>query len=78
MDPHQAQRPHLSMTNNTPHLPAIPSRTANSTPVSSPGLFSPTNLRSNVFPHFASDTSTPSASTNSPYLHPLQSHKVRE
>ncbi|KAI1311142.1 hypothetical protein F5Y03DRAFT_411017 [Xylaria venustula] len=78
MDPHQVQRPHLSMLNNTPHLPAIPSRTANSTPVSSPGLFSPSNLRSNVFPYSTSDTSTPAASVNSPYLHPLQSHKVRE
>ncbi|KAI3330108.1 hypothetical protein F4824DRAFT_352307 [Ustulina deusta] len=78
MDSHQVQRPHPSTTNNTPHLPAIPSRTANSTPVSSPGLFSPTNLRSNVFPHPASDASTPAAVTSSPYLHPLQSHKVRE
>ncbi|KAI1427581.1 kinase-like protein [Xylaria sp. FL1777] len=79
MDPHQVQRPHLSTTNNTPHLPAIPSRTANSTPVSSPGLFSPTTLRSNVFPsHSTSDASTPAAVTSSPYLHPLQSHKVRE
>ncbi|KAI1346420.1 kinase-like protein [Xylaria sp. FL0043] len=78
MDPHQVQRPLLSMTNNTPHLPAVPSRTANSTPVSSPGLFSPTNYRSNVFPsHSASDASTPAA-VASPYLHPLQGHKVRE
>ncbi|KAI1750576.1 kinase-like protein [Xylaria castorea] len=79
MDPHQAQRPLLSMTNNTPHLPAIPSRTANSTPVSSPGLFSPTNLRPNAFPPYsASEASTPAAVACSPYLHPLQGHKVRE
>ncbi|KAI0535860.1 hypothetical protein GGR58DRAFT_421180 [Xylaria digitata] len=77
MDPHQAQRLHLSTTNNTPHLPAIPSRTANSTPISSPGLFSPTNLRSNAFTSY-SDASTPAAVASSPYLHPLQSHKVRE
>ncbi|KAI0467757.1 kinase-like protein [Xylaria cf. heliscus] len=79
MDPHQIQRPHLSTTNNTPHLPAIPSRTASSTPISSPGLFSPTNLRPNVFPLYsASDASTPAAVASSPYLHPLQGHKVRE
>ncbi|KAI0865270.1 kinase-like protein [Xylaria cubensis] len=74
MDPHQVQRPHLSMINNTPHLPAIPSRTASSTPVSSPGLFSPANLRPN---YSTSDASTPAA-VASPYLHPLQGHKVRE
>ncbi|KAI0457258.1 kinase-like protein [Xylaria acuta] len=79
MDPHQTQRPHLSTTNNTPHLPAIPSRTANSTPVSSPGLFSPTNLRPNPFALYSvSDASTPAAVASSPYLHPLQGHKVRE
>ncbi|KAI0444475.1 hypothetical protein F4803DRAFT_560839 [Xylaria telfairii] len=79
MDPHQTQRPHLSTANNTPHLPAIPSRTANSTPVSSPGLFSPTNPRPNAFPLYStSDASTPAAAVSSPYLHPLQGHKVRE
>ncbi|KAI3320641.1 kinase-like protein [Xylariaceae sp. AK1471] len=79
MDPQQVQRLHLSTINNTPHLPAIPSRTANSTPVSSSGLFSPTSLRPNVFPpHSASEASTPAAVACSPYLHPLQSHKVRE
>ncbi|KAI1118049.1 kinase-like protein [Nemania sp. NC0429] len=79
MDPHQTQRPHLFMTNNTPHLPAIPSRTASSTPVSSPGLFSPPNLRNNaVAPYSTSDVSTPALAGSSPYLHPLQGHKVRE
>ncbi|TGJ86214.1 hypothetical protein E0Z10_g2517 [Xylaria hypoxylon] len=77
MDSQQVQRLYLSTTNNTPHLPAIPSRTANSTPVSSPGLFNPTSLRSNAFTSH-SDASTPAAVANSPYLHPLQSHKVRE
>ncbi|KAI0116320.1 kinase-like protein [Nemania sp. FL0031] len=81
MDPYQSQRPHLSTTSNTPHLPAIPSRTANSTPVSSPGLFSPTNFRSSAFPPYSSsDVSTPAAAASSPYLHPLQlqGHRVRE
>ncbi|KAI0406992.1 hypothetical protein F4802DRAFT_62578 [Xylaria palmicola] len=78
MDPHHTQRPLPSTTNNTPHLPAVPSRTANSTPVSSLGLFSPTNLRSNAFPSYStSDGSTPAA-VSSPYLHPLQNHPVKE
>ncbi|KAK8086688.1 serine/threonine-protein kinase ssp1 [Apiospora phragmitis] len=57
----------------------VPSRTASSTPVSSPGLFSPNNPRSALnFPtHPASDASTPVA-MNCPYLHPLQNHRVRE
>ncbi|KAK8094201.1 hypothetical protein PG997_000886 [Apiospora hydei] len=48
-------------------------------PVSSPGLFSPNNPRPALnFPtHSASDASTPVA-MNSPYLHPLQNHRVRE
>lgn len=48
--------------------------------MSSPGLFNPNNLRSGlIFPaHPSSDTSTPAPPTNSPYLHPLQNHKVRE
>ncbi|KAI1813050.1 kinase-like protein [Poronia punctata] len=74
----QAQRPP-----NIPHLPALPSRTANSTPMSSPGLFSPTNNRQNVFPQphafDSSTTSGPSAApASSPFLHPLQSRQVRE
>ncbi|KAI1820019.1 kinase-like protein [Xylaria intraflava] len=79
MDPQQLQRLHLSMNNNTSHLPAVPSRTANSTPISSPGLFSLTSLGSNGFPvQPASDGPTPAAIAGSPYLHPLQGHKVRE
>ncbi|KAL2184838.1 kinase-like protein [Thermothelomyces heterothallicus CBS 203.75] len=55
------------------------SRTANSTPVSPPGLFSPSMPRPNmVFPSQpGSETATPGG-LNSPYLHPLQGHKVRE
>ncbi|KAL2155554.1 hypothetical protein VTH82DRAFT_296 [Thermothelomyces myriococcoides] len=55
-------------------------RTANSTPVSSPsGLFSPSMPRPNMtFPSQpGSETATPGG-LNSPYLHPLQGHKVRE
>ncbi|KAI1171135.1 kinase-like protein [Nemania sp. FL0916] len=80
MDSQQVQRPHLATTNNAPHHPAVPSRTANSTPVSSPGLFSPTAYRPNAFPSYssASDASTPAAGSSSPFLHPLQGHRVRE
>ncbi|KAI1634195.1 hypothetical protein F4809DRAFT_665933 [Biscogniauxia mediterranea] len=47
--------------------------------MSSPGLFSPVNTRPNVLPvHPSSDGSTPAVAATSPYLHPLQTHKVRE
>ncbi|TEA16885.1 Serine/threonine-protein kinase ssp1 [Colletotrichum sidae] len=57
-----------------------PLRSAASTPMTSPGLFSPTNPRPRSgFPaHASSDSNTPSLETSSPYLHPLQHHKVRE
>ncbi|KAH9907928.1 protein kinase-like protein [Xylariomycetidae sp. FL2044] len=81
MDPqppsHSHQHSHLIGDN--PSFPSLPSRTANSTPISSPGLFSPTNPRPNAFPnHSASEATTPAPAINSPYLHPLQNHKVRE
>ncbi|KAI1481416.1 kinase-like protein [Daldinia eschscholtzii] len=78
MDPQQPNQPPHLLTDNNPPLSSVPSRTANSTPISSPGLFSPTNPRPNAFPHSASEASTPMAATASPYLHPLQNHRVRE
>ncbi|GAO16205.1 hypothetical protein UVI_02045030 [Ustilaginoidea virens] len=57
---------------------AIPLRTANSTPVSSPGLFSPTASR---YPYTSiSERNSPAPINDSPFLlHPLQNqHKVRE
>ncbi|KAI0014592.1 hypothetical protein F4780DRAFT_788908 [Xylariomycetidae sp. FL0641] len=69
------QLPHLQTANN-PHL--IPSRSSSSTPITS-GLFSPIHPRPNALPmQPASDAPTPSAALSSPYLHPLQNHKVRE
>ncbi|KAK3371609.1 hypothetical protein B0T24DRAFT_530906 [Lasiosphaeria ovina] len=72
--------PHLQNI-TLPPAPSQPGqRTANSTPVSSPGLFSPSLSRSNMsFPASqpASESTTP-AVLNSPFLHPLQTHKVRE
>ncbi|KAI0112781.1 kinase-like protein [Hypoxylon sp. NC0597] len=78
MDPQQPNHSHPPADNN-PTFANVPSRTASSTPISSPGLFSPTNPRSNAFlVHSASDASTPAQATASPYLHPLQNHRVRE
>ncbi|KAI5456549.1 hypothetical protein BGZ63DRAFT_366416 [Mariannaea sp. PMI_226] len=62
------------------HLPistSMPLRTANSTPVSSPGLFSPSGSRQNLQVSH-SESNTPPNMFNSPLLHPLQMHKVRE
>ncbi|KAK4167370.1 putative Serine/threonine-protein kinase [Cladorrhinum sp. PSN259] len=71
--------PHLQ--NIFPPPPThIPLRTANSTPVSSPALFSPSLPRANMSlpaSQPGSESATPGG-LNSPYLHPLQSHKVRE
>ncbi|KAM5343173.1 hypothetical protein ACJ41O_014139 [Fusarium nematophilum] len=75
----------LSTTNRgTPplhtHLPSsnsMPLRTANSTPMSSPGLFSPSGSRQNLVTS-VSENNTPPGYTQSPLLHPLQMHKVRE
>ncbi|WZH39269.1 CAMKK kinase [Fusarium acuminatum] len=75
----------LSSTNRgTPplhtHLPSsssMPLRTANSTPMSSPGLFSPSASRQNLVTS-VSENNTPPNYVQSPLLHPLQLHKVRE
>ncbi|KAK7755870.1 hypothetical protein SLS62_002157 [Diatrype stigma] len=75
MDPHY---PHL--TTDLPHTSLPGHRTSSSTPVSSPGLFSPSSNRAtNHLPtHSASEASTPAPIATSPYLHPLQTHRVRE
>ncbi|KAJ9130396.1 Serine/threonine-protein kinase ssp1 [Pleurostoma richardsiae] len=61
----------------TSHSSQSPQRTVSSTPVS-PGLFNPSNPRPtmNFSSHPLSEGTTPAQ--NSPYLHPLQTHKVRE
>ncbi|KAK7920807.1 hypothetical protein PG985_008829 [Apiospora marii] len=73
------QQPLQSLKTEFSSQSHVPSRTASSTPVSSPGLFSPSNPRPalNFATHPASDASTPVA-MHSPYLHPLQNHRVRE
>ncbi|KAF4994936.1 hypothetical protein FGRMN_5486 [Fusarium graminum] len=73
-----------STTRGTPplhtHLPSsssMPLRTASSTPMSSPGLFSPSASRQNLVTS-VSENNTPPNYAQSPLLHPLQLHKVRE
>lgn len=63
-----------------PTLPQNPSLTTSSTPVSSPGLFSPSNPRTTMSlpPSQSVSEGTTPAALNSPFLHPLQNHRVRE
>ncbi|KAF4589886.1 serine/threonine-protein kinase ssp1 [Ophiocordyceps camponoti-floridani] len=56
---------------------ALPLRTASSTPMSSPGLFSSSPSRQQQ-PTSVSESNTPAPAAGSPYLHPLQNHRVRE
>lgn len=86
----QTQQQHLpTRPNPYPHarsqhgilqaLPTqLPLRTANTTPASSPGPFSPSNPRPSMFAPSVSEGSTPGPRAGSPLLHPLQHHKVRE
>ncbi|KAJ6781299.1 hypothetical protein PWT90_10159 [Aphanocladium album] len=57
---------------------SMPLRTACSTPVSSPGLFSPTPSRHVFHASSLSESNTPAPPAGGPFLHPLQTHKVRE
>ncbi|OAA78604.1 Calcium/calmodulin-dependent/calcium-dependent protein kinase [Akanthomyces lecanii RCEF 1005] len=57
---------------------SMPLRTASSTPVSSPGLFSPTPSRHILHASSMSESNTPAPPPGGPFLHPLQTHKVRE
>jgi hypothetical protein len=88
--PPQAQLHHFpARPNPYPHarsqqgvLQSLPAqlalRTANTTPASSPGPFSPPNTRPSMFAPSVSEGSTPGPGAGSPLLHPLQHHKVRE
>ncbi|KAG5992304.1 hypothetical protein E4U52_002915 [Claviceps spartinae] len=78
----QSQAPQEPLTLHAP-LPqsvSMPLRTANSTPISSPGLFSPTASRQSLtYPHTSlSECNTPAPMGKRPWLHPLQTHRVRE
>ncbi|KAF3025666.1 hypothetical protein E8E14_013729 [Neopestalotiopsis sp. 37M] len=82
MDQEKSQHnPHRLHTDLPPLHHHLFPRTVHSTPVSSPGLFSPsTNRTQMAYPTTSvSDASTPVlGALSSPYLHPLQNHKVRE
>ncbi|TWU73862.1 hypothetical protein ED733_000842 [Metarhizium rileyi] len=76
-EPAASQPLHAHLSQST----SLPLRTANSTPASSPGLFSPTASRHNLtsFPYTSvSECNTPAPIGSSPFLHPLQTHRVRE
>ncbi|KAF4505923.1 hypothetical protein G6O67_007821 [Ophiocordyceps sinensis] len=60
-----------------PPSSSLPLRTASSTPMSSPGLFSPSPSHFHQ-PTSLSESNTPAPALGSPYLHPLQNHRVRE
>ncbi|KND94306.1 Serine/threonine-protein kinase ssp1 [Tolypocladium ophioglossoides CBS 100239] len=72
---HPAQPPLHALL---PPSASLPMRTANSTPMSSPGLFSPTPSSRHLQTTFISESNTPAPILGSPYLHPLQTHRVRE
>ncbi|KAJ3498388.1 hypothetical protein NLG97_g1162 [Lecanicillium saksenae] len=57
---------------------SMPLRTASSTPVSSPSLFSPTPSRHIFHASSMSESNTPAPPAGGPFLHPLQTHKVRD
>jgi hypothetical protein len=59
----------------------LPLRTTDNTPMSSPGVFSPTAGRhGGLFSQqqSLSESNTPAPQSASPFLHPLQTHRVRE
>ncbi|KAG9256178.1 putative serine/threonine protein kinase [Emericellopsis atlantica] len=83
----QQPKPNNPAPHNRPlfaHIPSsavLPSRTNHSTPITSPGLFSPTMTRHNTQPPTSwseSNSPGPGADPIAPYLHPLQTYKVRE
>ncbi|KAL1851699.1 hypothetical protein Daus18300_012448 [Diaporthe australafricana] len=80
--PPQAPPPLQTLPHNIhpPAHPQHPSLTAGSSPVSSPGLFSPSNPRTamSLPPTQSVSEGTTPAALNSPFLHPLQNHRVRE
>ena len=73
----QPTRPSTALPPLHAHIPpsaSLPLRTAPTTPVSTPGLFSPRQLPTTSI----SESNTPALAAGSPYLHPLQTHRVRE
>ncbi|KAL7794230.1 kinase-like protein [Trichoderma ceciliae] len=80
MDGQQPQpKPKPALYTQLSQLSSLPLRTASSTPTTSPGLFSPVARHAHHIPTSSiSESSTPAPLLDSPYLHPLQTHRVRE
>ncbi|KAL7926380.1 kinase-like protein [Trichoderma austrokoningii] len=78
MDAQQPQ-PKSALYTQLSQLSSLPLRTASSTPTTSPGLFSPVARHAHRIPTSSlSESNTPAPLFDSPYLHPLQTHRVRE
>ncbi|KAH6608236.1 serine threonine kinase [Trichoderma cornu-damae] len=75
----QQQQPRPALYTQLSQLSSLPLRTASSTPTTSPGLFSPVARHTHHLPTSSiSETNSPAPLFDSPYLHPLQTHRVRE
>ncbi|UKZ68323.1 uncharacterized protein TrAtP1_009362 [Trichoderma atroviride] len=75
----QQQQPKPALYTQLSQLSSLPPRTASSTPTTSPGLFSPVARHAHHIPTSSlSESNTPAPPFDSPYLHPLQTHRVRE
>jgi [calcium/calmodulin-dependent protein kinase] kinase len=78
MDSQQPQ-PKPALYTQLSQLSSFPLRSASSTPTTSPGLFSPVARHAHHIPTSSlSESNTPAPPFDSPYLHPLQTRRVRE
>lgn len=78
MDGQPQPQPKPALYTHLSQLSSLPLRTANSTPTASPGLFSPVARHPHMPTQSFSESNTPAPLFDSPYLHPLQTHRVRE
>ncbi|QYT03734.1 Serine/threonine protein kinase [Trichoderma simmonsii] len=78
MDGQPQPQPKPALYTHLSQLSSLPLRTANSTPTASPGLFSPVARHAHMPTQSFSESNTPAPLFDSPYLHPLQTHRVRE
>ncbi|UKZ81832.1 hypothetical protein TrVFT333_009608 [Trichoderma virens FT-333] len=78
MDGQPQPQPKPALLAHLSQLQSLPLRTANSTPTASPGLFSPVARHGHMPTSSFSESNSPAPLFDSPYLHPLQTHRVRE
>ncbi|KAL7943746.1 putative serine/threonine protein kinase [Trichoderma barbatum] len=78
MDGQPQPQPKPALYSHLSQLSSLPLRTASSTPTTSPGLFSPVARHAHMPTSSVSESNTPAPLFDSPYLHPLQTHRVRE